>query len=101
MYEITGPNAWRWSGEFTNPYVQEHVDLIASIRAGSPINELRQVADSTFTAIAGRHAAYSGKVIGFDQLMAGEENLMPPQLTFGPLPTPPVAVPGLEDMASM
>ncbi|HXE81413.1 MAG TPA: Gfo/Idh/MocA family oxidoreductase [Vicinamibacterales bacterium] len=100
-YEITGPNAWKWEGPYTNPYVQEHTDLIASIRAGNPINELKQVADSTFTAIAGRHAAYTGNVISFDELMATAENLMPAQLTFGPLPTPPVAVPGMSDMTSL
>ena len=101
MYEITGPHAWRWDGEYTSPYVQEHINLIASIRAGRPINELKQVADSTFTAIAGRHAAYTGKVIGFDELMTSDESLVPAQLTFGPMPTPPVPVPGLEDVTSM
>jgi hypothetical protein len=94
-YEITGPDAWKWSGDYTNPYVQEHTNLIASIRSGSPINELKQVADSTFTAIAGRHAAYTGKVISFEQLMTEEEDLVPGTLTFGPMPTPPVAVPGI------
>jgi myo-inositol 2-dehydrogenase / D-chiro-inositol 1-dehydrogenase len=94
-YEITGPNAWKWSGEYTNPYVQEHIDLIASIRSGSPINELKQVADSTFTAIAGRHAAYTGKVMTFEQLMTSDENLVPQTLTFGPIEVPPVAVPGV------
>jgi myo-inositol 2-dehydrogenase/D-chiro-inositol 1-dehydrogenase len=94
-YEITGPNAWKWKGEYPNPYVQEHTNLIASIRSGSPLNELKQVADSTFTAIAGRHAAYTGKVITFEQLMTSDENLMPQTLTFGPLEVPPVAVPGV------
>ena len=94
-YEITGPDAWKWTGEYTNPYVQEHTNLIASIRSGSPINELKQVADSTFTAIAGRHAAYTGKVISFEQLMTEEESLVPQTLSFGPMPTPPVAVPGI------
>ena len=94
QYEIAGPNAWKWSGEFTNPYQQEHTDLIASIRAGSPINELRQVADSTLTAIAGREAAYTGKVIAFEQLVATPTSLMPAKLEFGPIAVPPVAVPG-------
>jgi predicted dehydrogenase len=93
-YEITGPNAWKWSEQFPNPYVQEHTNLIASIRSGSPINELKQVADSTLTAIAGRHAAYTGKVITLDQLLLTEENLMPATLDFGPIDTPPIAVPG-------
>lgn len=93
-YEITGPNAWKWSGEYTNPYQQEHTDLIESIRAGKPLNELKQVADSTLTAIVGRQAAYTGKVLAFDQYVASGEDLVPAKLEFGPMPVPPVAVPG-------
>ena len=93
-YEINGPKAWKWSGEYTNPYQQEHTNLIASIRAGSPLNELRQVADSTLAAIAGREAAYTGKVISLDQLMASPESIVPAHLEFGPLAVPPVPVPG-------
>jgi len=93
-YEITGPNAWKWTGEYTNPYQQEHTDLIASIRAGKPINELKQVAGSTLTAIVGREAAYTGKVLVFDEYVKTGEDLMPDQIAFGPMPVPPVAVPG-------
>jgi predicted dehydrogenase len=93
-YEITGANPWKWSGEYTNPYQQEHTDLIESIRAGKPLNELKQVADSTLTAICGRQAAYTGKVITFDQYVASGEDLSPQKLTFGPMTTPPVPVPG-------
>jgi predicted dehydrogenase len=93
-YEISGPNAWKWSGEFTDPYQQEHTNLIESIRAGKPINELKQVADSTLTAICGRESAYTGKVVGFDQYIATDQNLSPAKLDFGPIATPPVAIPG-------
>ena len=93
-YEITGPNAWKWSGQPTEPYVQEHTDLIASIRGGTPLNELRRVAESTLTAIAGREAAYTGKVIVLEQLLASPFNLLPSKLEFGPIPVPPVAIPG-------
>jgi len=93
-YEITGPSAWKWTGEYTNPYQQEHTDLIASIRAGKPINELKQVAGSTLTAIVGREAAYTGKVLVFDEYVKTGEDLMPDQIAFGPMPVPPVAVPG-------
>jgi myo-inositol 2-dehydrogenase / D-chiro-inositol 1-dehydrogenase len=93
-YEITGPNAWSWSGEFTNPYQQEHTDLIQSIRAGRPLNELKQVADSTLTAICGREAAYTGRVVAFEQYLATDQNLAPAKLSFGPIETPAVAVPG-------
>ena len=94
-YEIAGPQAWKWSGEYTNPYQQEHTNLIASIRKGAPINELRQVADSTLAAIAGREAAYTGKVISIEQLMANPETIVPAKLEFGPIAVPPVPVPGV------
>jgi predicted dehydrogenase len=77
-----------------NPYVQEHVDLIASIRAGKPLNEGQQVAESTLTAIMGREAAYTGQVIAWDELLASTQDLTPPPLEFGPLAVPPVAMPG-------
>jgi len=93
-YEIKGPNAWKWSGEYTNPYQQEHTDLIASIRGGTPLNELRRVAESTLTAIAGREAAYTGKVVVLDQFLTAPFSLMPQTLEFGPIPVPPVAIPG-------
>jgi len=93
-YEITGPSPWKWDGQFTNPYQQEHTNLINSIRAGSPINELRQVADSTLAAIAGREAAYTGRVVVLEELLAAPVNLLPAKLEFGPIEVPPVAIPG-------
>ena len=86
-YEINGPSCVEVvGGEDIDPYVQEHTDLIASIRAGKPLNELRQVAESTLTAIMGRKAAYTGKVISLEQFMAAPESIMPAKLEFGPIP---------------
>jgi len=42
-YTITGDKSWRFPDKDNRPYVQEHTDLIASIRAGRPYNELRNV----------------------------------------------------------
>ena len=64
-----------------NPYVQEHTDLIESIRTGQPINELRNVAESTLTAILGRTAAYTGKAITWEQVLNSRQKLMPDQLS--------------------
>jgi len=93
-YEITGAKAWKFTEQDNRPYVQEHTDFIASIRAGKPYNELKTVAESTLTAIMGRMSTYSGKVVTWDQALNSQETLMPSGLTLGPLPTPPVAVPG-------
>ena len=64
-----------------NPYVQEHIDLIASIKAGKPLNEGRQVAESTLTAIMGRMSAYTGRALSWDWVMnASKLDLTPPAL---------------------
>ena len=92
---IEGASPWKLDGKGApNPYVQEHTDLVASIRAGAPLNELRQVAESTLTAIMGREAAYTGQVIAWDELLNASQDITPPALAFGPLPVPRVAMPG-------
>jgi myo-inositol 2-dehydrogenase/D-chiro-inositol 1-dehydrogenase len=96
--KITGATPWTYQKPErpVNPYVQEHTDLIASIRAGKPLNELRTVAESTLTAILGREAAYTGQELTWDQVLKADLDLLPPGgQTFGPLPVPPVPMPGL------
>ncbi len=93
-YELLGPAAYKFTGTAANPYVQEHTDLIASIRNGEPSNELRAVAESTLTAIMGRMSAYTGKAVTWEQALNATEALMPANLAFGPMPVPPVPRPG-------
>ena len=93
--EIIGEKAWKWSGKQTNPYVQEHIDLMASITGkGAYLNEAQRVAESTLMAIMGRMAAYTGKSIDWDKAMNSKLDLTPPKLELGSLPVPEVAVPG-------
>ena len=80
--------------EGLNPYVEEHRDLVASIRAGKPLNEGRRIAESTLTAIMGREAAYTGKDVTWSQLMAAKLDLMPKPFALGSLVVPPVPMPG-------
>jgi len=98
---IRGENAWRWpEGAATvNPYVQEHTNLVASIRAGKPLNELRQVAESTLTAILAREAAYTGQAITWDEIEASDLNLAPGPMGFGPIAVPPVPLPGITKLS--
>jgi predicted dehydrogenase len=93
-WRITGANPWKFDGEANLPYRQEHTDLIASIRAGKPENELKQVAESTLTAIMGRMSAYTGKRVAWDEALNSDESIVPDKLAFGPMPVPPVAKPG-------
>jgi hypothetical protein len=75
--------------------VQEHADLINSIREGKPLNEGRNVAQSTMSAIMGRMSAYTGRALKWDWAMnASKLDLTPPKYEFGDLTVSPVAVPG-------
>ena len=95
-YVMTGPNAWAFQARNDNqPYQEEHIQLIRSIREGRPINDLKNVAQSTLTAIMGRMAAYSGQVVTSHQALNSRLSLMPANLSFEmKLPEPAVAVPG-------
>jgi predicted dehydrogenase len=92
--ELFSGEKWQAPGGGINPYVQEHKDLIASIRAGTPLNEAEQIAHSTLTAIMGREAAYTGQVIKWDEFLASNLDLSPEKYEFGPLPEPQGATPG-------
>jgi predicted dehydrogenase len=92
---IKGPKPFKTEKESPNPYVQEHADLIASIKAGKPLNEGRQVAESTLTAIMGRMSAYTGRALSWDWVMnASKLDLTPPHMDLRDLPPLEVAVPG-------
>ena len=92
---ISGPNAWRFKGGQTNPYVQEHKDLQASIRGTGPyLNEGQRIAESTLTAIMGREAAYTGKVITWEDALNSPQDLMPEVTDFTGMRMPEVPVPG-------
>jgi len=91
---ISGPNEYHFKGVDNKPYVQEHTDLIASIRSGNPLNEAEQVAHSTLVAIMGREAAFTGQLIKWDEFLKSNLDLSPAKYDFGPLPEPPVHMPG-------
>jgi predicted dehydrogenase len=91
---VKGGESWRFRDEEINGYEQEHADLIASIRAGKPLNEAEAVAESTLTAIMGRESAYSGKIIEWETAFNSTTRLGPEKYDFGPLPFPKVAIPG-------
>ena len=70
--------------ESDNPYVQEHVELIKGVIAGKPLNEARQVAESTAVAIMGRISAYTGEQIRWDDIMTDAQS---PHYNFACKPT--------------
>jgi len=60
-----------------DPYQVEHDKLFASIRNGGVIADAENGAKSTLTAIMGRMATYSGKIISWDQVMNSDLQIMP------------------------
>jgi myo-inositol 2-dehydrogenase / D-chiro-inositol 1-dehydrogenase len=92
-YRIGGKKVY--NGNEVGPYVQEHIDLVQSIKANKPLNELQQVTESTLTAIMGRMAAYSGKVVTWNDALNSEISTMPENLSMDSIiEVPPVPVPG-------
>jgi myo-inositol 2-dehydrogenase / D-chiro-inositol 1-dehydrogenase len=57
------------------------------------------VAESTLTAIMGREAAYTGQEVTWDEMLNAEQDLLPPQVAFGPLEVPAVPMPGQTKLA--
>jgi predicted dehydrogenase len=92
---IEGAKPWKWEGKQENPYVAEHIDLIASIKGSGPyLNEAQRVAHSTLIAIMGRMSAYTGKSVSWQQAMDSTLALMPAKIEMGSIPVPEVATPG-------
>lgn len=86
---LVGADGWVWGGgrmqagkevdtpdfpEHGGPYVQEHVDLLNSILKDEPLNEARNVAEATMTAIMGRISTYTGQLVRWSDLMEKEDS---------------------------
>ncbi len=75
--------------------MQEHADLIDSIRNAKGLNEGVQVAESTMAAIIGRMSAYTGRAMKWDWAMSRSKlDLSPPKYDSCDVPVEPVPVPG-------
>ncbi len=61
--------------EIGGPYQQEHADLLYSILEKKPyLNEAKNVAESSLTAVMGRIATYTGRLIKWDDLVKNKES---------------------------
>lgn len=92
---IKGAKPFDYAGPNPHPMVQEHTDLIASIRNNDPLNEGERVAHSTLTAIGGRMSAYSGREISWNWLLNGSKlDIFPKNIQPGPGVYTSVPIPG-------
>ncbi|MBX3406650.1 MAG: Gfo/Idh/MocA family oxidoreductase [Phycisphaeraceae bacterium] len=90
-----GETIWKFTGgqnDAGRMYQNEHDELMASIRAGEPINDTERGAHSTLMAIMARMAAYTGQTVSWEQAMNSTQSLVPEPMTWD-TPAPPVEVP--------
>ena len=103
-FSITGPKAWqsnRSKGK-ADAFQQEHHDFFAAIRNNKTYNEADYGIPSSMTAIMGRMATYSGKLIEWDEAYNSTLELMPKTFSWDMEPPVkpdadgfyPVAMPG-------
>lgn len=60
--------------EHEGPYVQEHIDMLDSIIKDKPINDARNVAESTLTGIMGRISAYTGEMVRWSEVAEKQDS---------------------------
>lgn len=105
LYDLKGNVIWEyplpennntgseWS--VTNPFVQEHINLVTAIRTGNTVNDGEDQAYSTLVAIMGRVAAYTGRDVTWDEIMNADLYLGPQTYVMGSVEgineTPPSA----------
>ncbi|MCH7408474.1 Gfo/Idh/MocA family oxidoreductase [Belliella sp. DSM 111904] len=108
LWDAKGNSLFEHDGKGNrNPFQTEHDELFKAISSGEyKFHDTDYAAKSTLTAIMGRAATYSGKVVSWDDCMASELNLMPDKLGWSELPKSlpneegfyPIAVPGKSKM---
>jgi predicted dehydrogenase len=87
--DYAGNTIWAYDYEtkpVKGPYEQEHIHLVESIRLNKKINQAAALAYSTQVAILGREAAYTGKAISWEEIMASTLRYGPETYEIGPLP---------------
>lgn len=70
-----------------NPYQVEHDELWAALVKGEyKFADAENAAKSTMTAIMGRYATYSGKVVTWEEALNGQVDLFPEKLAWDAMP---------------
>lgn len=87
--EITdykGNVLWKFEGKSDNPYQVEHDELHDAIRNDKPLNNATYGTTSSFSAALGRTATYSGKQVGYNDVLNTNFRTMPETLTWETVP---------------
>jgi predicted dehydrogenase len=85
---------WKYKGVKPSMYVNEHKELVKSIRSGVPINNGKYMTYSTVMAIMARDAAYTGKKLNWDEYMKSDVVLGPKSYDDLDYVPDPIQIPG-------
>jgi len=109
IYDLKGNEIWKYpypeegdtgsTWKVTNPFVQEHINLVTGIRTGNTVNDADAQVNSTLMTIMGRIAAYTGKNVTWEEILNSDLYLGPKTYALGPVPeikeeVPLAGVPG-------
>lgn len=102
MLRVFGGPTLKWE-RGPDGHQLEMDDLFAALLAGQPYNEGDWGAEASMTAILGRMATYSGRVVRWDEALQSDLNLLPERLAWDAQPKPrpgpdglyPCAIPGV------
>jgi len=103
IYNLKGEEIWKYphpeegstdeTWKVTDPFVQEHINLVTGIRTGNTVNDGEAQVNSTLITIMGRMSAYTGKDVTWDEVMNSDLALGPKVYEFGPVPDIPEVPP--------
>ncbi len=83
--DLKGNVKWQYRKPRTgasNPKDAEHAKLWDAIQNDKPQNDAYFAAKSSFTAVLGRIATYSGQLVNWDEAVASDYSLMPDEFSF-------------------
>lgn len=91
--DYSGKVLWRYRAPregVIDPFQQEHNRLHAAIKENSTLNNAYYGADSSFTAVLGRLATYTGQEVGWEEATKSDFNLLPDDINWdSPAPVQP------------
>ncbi|MDR3260812.1 MAG: gfo/Idh/MocA family oxidoreductase, partial [Tannerella sp.] len=89
ILDYNGKTLWEYdyiNKPVKNPYEQEHIHLVESIRKNKKINQAESLAYSTLIAILGRESAYTGNSVSWKEIIGSGLRYGPSTYEFGHLP---------------
>ncbi|MCJ7446261.1 MAG: Gfo/Idh/MocA family oxidoreductase [Bacteroidales bacterium] len=103
LFNLKGEEIWKYpkpeedsedqTWKVTDPFVQEHINLVTGIRTGNTVNDAEAQVNSTLVTIMGRMSAYTGKDVTWEEVMNSDMYLGPKTYAFGPVPGIPESIP--------